>query len=332
MNEPPSVEEYGRIGEDVFTYGSLALALAMAKDTGIMRVLCEADTPLTSSGIAQKADLKERYVREVMNALVAARLVQLAPGTGGDEGEEARYVVHKPHRTLFGQMGARSLLISESASMFGSMKEVLSANGPDSVECDHGESAAYDMFDEMMDHFLDETVEALLSAPGLRELLGCRFTLTDVTSTPLDRARKTADAQGLTNVTIDVMDLYKPPEEWKGRFDWLFAHYVIHTLSDPQTALSNVFGMLRPGGFFTMAGSYGPNNLADSVGSDRAVTFYSQSLFYSVPEDHQSGAYSQEHSRKRLEQAGFQVLGFTAYKGLDAMGATCVSQKPQEGQ
>ena len=46
----------------MFVYGSVALALAMAKEKGIVAVLCQAEDPLFSSDIAAQAKLKERYL------------------------------------------------------------------------------------------------------------------------------------------------------------------------------------------------------------------------------------------------------------------------------
>ena len=51
---------YDRLTNDVYTYGSLSLALAMAQETGMIKVLCQAEGPLSSAHVARQGKLKER--------------------------------------------------------------------------------------------------------------------------------------------------------------------------------------------------------------------------------------------------------------------------------
>ena len=51
---------YERLTHEVYVHGSVSLALAMAQETGMIKVLCQAEGPLTSAQVAREAKLKER--------------------------------------------------------------------------------------------------------------------------------------------------------------------------------------------------------------------------------------------------------------------------------
>ena len=57
---PADMAAYKRLTNDVYVHGSVSLALAMAQETGMIKVLCQAEGPLTSAHIARRAKLKER--------------------------------------------------------------------------------------------------------------------------------------------------------------------------------------------------------------------------------------------------------------------------------
>ena len=57
---PADMAAYERLTNDVYVHGSVSLALAMAQETGMIKVLCQAEGPLTSAQVAREAKLKER--------------------------------------------------------------------------------------------------------------------------------------------------------------------------------------------------------------------------------------------------------------------------------
>ena len=57
---PADMAAYERLTNDVYVHGSVSLALAMAQETGMIKVLCQAEGPLTSAHVARRAKLKER--------------------------------------------------------------------------------------------------------------------------------------------------------------------------------------------------------------------------------------------------------------------------------
>ena len=55
-----SEADYERMAGNVYMYGNVALALAMARETGMVAVLCQSKEPMSSTDIANSAKLKER--------------------------------------------------------------------------------------------------------------------------------------------------------------------------------------------------------------------------------------------------------------------------------
>ncbi|KAK7498415.1 hypothetical protein BaRGS_00010369 [Batillaria attramentaria] len=347
--EPPSKAEYGQISGDVVTYGSLGLALAMAKETGIVDVLFEADTPLTSSGIAQKAGLKERYVREVLDTLTSARMLQLAPGTGGEDGEEARYKLLPQHRDEFKKTAILTRMFSHSGRFFEQIKQCFQ---PDTPSCVRYNDATFDMMDEMKADETESRVQVLLKTPGLRQRLekgiqmaevGCgqarlslamaamfpnsHFALTDVNAESLDRVRTAAQTKGLSNVTCEIVDVCKPPADWNARFDWLLACDVIHDLPHPQAALDGIFRSLRQGGHFSLSDYFASSYVAKNVGNPEATVLYAMDIFFCIPESYQQpdsealgACWGKERILKMMEKAGFQVVGIARGEGWGTEG------------
>ncbi|KAK7109970.1 S-adenosylmethionine-dependent methyltransferase Rv2258c-like [Littorina saxatilis] len=369
---------YEELTRDVYAWGSVSLALAMAHETGITPILCQAQGPLSSHQLAQQGKLKERYVREVVNALAVAGLVQLEEGTGGKDGTEPRYLVPQSHRKQLTKAGVYSLMISAAASHFAKVKECFPLDGPNSVDYDHGHTM--DLLDQWSLLTLHNHTAALLKTPGLKQRLesginaaevGCgsgrlaqhlaamfpktHFTVTDLTTEAIDKARTLAQEAGLTNMTFNVLDLSVTPEDWKDKFDWLLAAEMMHHVPNPLNALQNVFKALKPGGQFSLIDEFVSSYVAPNVGNKDAASIYALSSLMCVPDtgcsgggpdhprehkqaheqDHQDHpalgpAWGEEKARELLDKAGFRVLGVTR-SGTESMGATgvCMCQKPE---
>lgn len=72
------------------------------------------------------------YVREMLGALTSSGLVQLAEGTGGQEGQEAAYLVAPEHQRVLKKVACDALIISDVARQFSSVKPCVARDGPDS--------------------------------------------------------------------------------------------------------------------------------------------------------------------------------------------------------
>ncbi|KAK7096228.1 S-adenosylmethionine-dependent methyltransferase Rv2258c-like [Littorina saxatilis] len=349
---------YEDVTRDVYMWGSVSLALAMAHETGITPILCQAQGPLSSHQLAQQGQLKERYVREVVNALAVAGLVQLEEGTGGTDGVEARYLVPDRHRQALKTAGLFCRAISECARQFSAVKDCFDIDRP---SCVRFQSGVFDLLDEWGSMGLDNMIAAVFKTPGLKESLekgiqvaevGCgigrmvrhlaamfpksHFTVTDVVEQPLHLARQRAQGQGLTNMTFHLLDVCKVPGEWTEEFDWMFAFDVIHDLPYPLEAIKGVFKALKPGGQFSMIDQLVSSFVAENKNNMAVARLHAMGTFFCIPESYQQPdsealgpCWGEEKARSLLGKAGFRVLGLTR-SGTEDLGTTaiCMCQKP----
>ncbi|XP_070191177.1 S-adenosylmethionine-dependent methyltransferase Rv2258c-like [Littorina saxatilis] len=355
---PADMASYEDLTTNVYTWGSVSLALAMAHETGITPILCEAQGPLSSHQLAQQGKLKERYVREVVNALAVAGLVQLEEGTGGKDGVEARYLVPDTHRHALKDAGSSCLAVSDCARKFSAVKECFDIDGP---SCVRYQSGFFNFLDEWRTMGLDNMTTAVFKTPGLKESLekgiqaaevGCgtgrlvrhlaamfpksHFTVTDVVEQPLQLARQRAEGEGLTNMTFQLIDVCKVPDEWTEKFDWLLSEDVIHDLPHPLEAMKGVFKALKPGGHFSMIDQLVSSFVAENMKTKSTAALYTLGTFMCIPESYQQPdsealgpCWGEEKARDLLGKAGFHVLGLTR-SGTKDLGtqAICMCQKP----
>ncbi|XP_076460896.1 S-adenosylmethionine-dependent methyltransferase Rv2258c-like [Babylonia areolata] len=349
--------KYESLANDVYVYGSVSLALAMAKETNMVDCLCSAESPLSSADIAGQLKLKERYVREVLNSLTAIGLVQLEAGTGGKEGKEAKYWVPPPCRETLKTFGAFTLAISASVRHYPDMRKCFDLNGPPGVRY-HPDS--FQLMDKIAEVQVDSIVEAILETPGLRERLekgikalevGCgtgwlflrfasmfpssHFTMTDPIAEPLEVARKKAESQGLKNVSFQVLDIFERPENLAENFDWVASMEVIHDLPYPLRALKEIVAMLKPGGQYSLVDQFVPGTIRDNVDSRDAASLYAIGTFLCVPESFQQPdsealgpCWGTEKAYELVKAAGLTVLGLTRKESLGTLGV-CMCQKPE---
>jgi ubiquinone/menaquinone biosynthesis C-methylase UbiE len=88
---------------------------------------------------------------------------------------------------------------------------------------------------------------------------GARITSFDVSSESVARARRRVEEEGLSNVTLEIGDIFQMRYE-PGSFDHVFLCFVLEHLPNPSSALIALAHMLKPGGTITVTegdhGSY----------------------------------------------------------------------------
>ncbi|PVD24133.1 hypothetical protein C0Q70_14603 [Pomacea canaliculata] len=305
------VKVYSERARDVVAYGGvgLALALALAHETGVVRVLCDPDTrqPLTAQQVADKAKLKERYVRELLGALTTSGMVQLAAGTGG-----VRYGSQLFH------------ILEQWAANDGALVEAVLTESPELAE--KLERGA-------------QVVEFGCGSGKLMQRLAAQFPasiflLTDCMPDPLKRVQQLVRDAGLNNVQTQVADLCDLTPDTKNRFDFAMVKDVIHDLPYPQRALNGITQSLRPGGIFVMMDQMLNDSLADNIDNKNAIFNFCAGTFLCVPEGcQQPGSevigptWGQAHARPMLEAAGLRVLKVIRLQEFESLGIY-INQKP----
>ena len=89
-----------------------------------------------------------------------------------------------------------------------------------------------------------QTITLARSSPG------ARFECVDISSASLEKARRMALEQRLTNVTFRQGDIYHLPYR-TASFDHVFVCFVLEHLADPRLALDGFRRVLKPGGTLT---------------------------------------------------------------------------------
>jgi SAM-dependent methyltransferase len=80
---------------------------------------------------------------------------------------------------------------------------------------------------------------------------GARITSIDISADSLQRAERTVQKEGITNVTFLQGDIFHLPFE-QGTFDHIFVCFVLEHLADPKGALAHLRPLLKKGGTLTV--------------------------------------------------------------------------------
>ncbi|CAG5132110.1 unnamed protein product [Candidula unifasciata] len=289
----------------VVTSTYVGFALSLCKDVGILEVLMDAEMPLTSQEIADKKDLKERYVRELLGSLATAEVVHVSKNESGalvyhlDEDEKALL------KTLMMALISGPSVMSPQ---FDTVKSCLPSKGPTGGKFTN---RTHDYIEEFTTNLLNQYVEAVLKhVPGLKEKLergievlevGCgrgrllakfalmfpksTFTASDYADFLLDQLK--TNLGHIPNIKYALIDVCCPRNLPKKKYDWVYCANTIHDVPNPPEALKNIKKLLKaPDDTFTMfeiATSGSP--MADK-GNQLVACLYAISSFMCVPESY----------------------------------------------
>ncbi len=326
-------EEFGGRLVGMFTDAVNTLMIDLAVRTGLLDTLAE--EPGTSAGLAERAGLQERYVRECLGALVTASIVDYDPAGG-------TYTLPAEHAACLTGGGASNLapmarIASLAAPHVGGVATAFREGGGVPYEAYRPE------FTEVMDGLsrglmdgqllagilpLDPDLPGRLAA-GLRAAdVGCgtghavnvmaqafpasRFTGFDFSAEAIDAARKEAAELGLSNASFEVRDVADLPA---GAFEVVFAFDSIHDQKDPVGVLQAIHEALVPGGRFVMMDIKANSALEDNIGNPFAPLLYGISTLHCMTVSLALGGaglgavWGEQTARQMLSDAGFTVEG-----------------------
>jgi SAM-dependent methyltransferase len=311
-----------------------ALMTSIGHQTGLFDVLATAG-PTTSVTLAERAGLNERYVREWLNALTVARVVDYDRGN-------AMYSLPPEHAAwLTTAAGPNNLA---PATMF---VPLLAQAEQGIIDCFHnGGGLSYDHFPRFH-ALMSENSSAVLDAAllgviiplvdGVDERLvagidvadiGCgrghavnllaraypasRFTGYDFSPEAIHRARTESAQLGLTNACFELQDVavLDKPES----FDLVTAFDAIHDQAHPAAVLANVSRALRPDGVFLMVDVNASSNVADNLELPLGPFLYTVSTMHcmtvslGLDGDGLGTAWGRELATAMLHEAGFATV------------------------
>ena len=317
--------------------GALCLMISVGHRTGLFDVLRES-APATSSEIAAKADLDERYVREWLGAMVTGRIVDVDPST-------TRFSLPREHAAFLTRpAGADNLAVfAQYIPLLGSVEDGI-------VECfKKGGGVPYSRFPRFHAVMAEDSGQSVLSSleshilplvPGLAERfetgiqmldVGCgrgrvinrlaelyprsRFTGMDLSSEAILSAWEEAAEKKLRNVEFIVADLSRFDETAEiAAFDFVTTFDAIHDQAKPLNVLRGIYRTLRRDGIYLMqdikGSSYVYKNLDHPLGPMLYTVSCMHCMTVSLAQNGEGlGAmWGEEKTREYLEKAGFSSV------------------------
>lgn len=324
------VEQFAGRLLGIYTDSLVALMIDLANRTGLLDAL--AGGPGTSEGLAARAGLQERYVRECLGALVTAGIVTFEPGA-------RRYLLPAEHAACLTGGGALNLapmarVGTVLAGHVGAVARAFAEGGGVPYEAFRPE------FTDMMDGLSRGLFDGLLVdgilplagdltdrlATGIRVAdLGCgtghavtlmarafprsTFVGYDLAADAIAVARAEAAELGLTNATFETLDVTDMPTA--PPFGAICAFDAIHDQADPAGVLSRARAALAPGGTFLMMDVKAASDLEDNLDNPFAPWLYGVSTLHCTTVSLARGGaglgtvWGERVARRMLADAGF---------------------------
>lgn len=300
IDVPSSTEQFAERIVGVIDSASLAILLSIGHQTGLLDAMAGLP-PATSARIAETAGLDERYVREWLGGVTAARVVRYEPGG-------QTYDLPAEHAAVLTRAAGPDNLarVAQFIPLLGEVEQQI-------IECFRRGGglpySAYPRFHTLMAEESGEVFDAALVdvvlplAEGLPERLaagaevadiGCgsghavnlmaqafpasRFTGIDFSDEGLSAGRAEAQRLGLANASFQAHDVAEL--DVTDAYDVITVFDAIHDQAQPARVLANIHRALRPGGVFLMVDIKASSRLEDNVGAPLAAYLYTVSTMH----------------------------------------------------
>ena len=332
--DPERVDEFsGRLLQH-FNGAAITQLLSVGRQTGLFDTLAGLK-PSTCEEIADASGLNERYLREWLNGLVVAGILEfdadvrtysLPPEHAACLTTAAGLRNMTPMARLFPMLGAAELDVIRSFSEGGGVPYSKYRGFTDVMAERSGQR-----FDALL---LDHVLPAV---PGLISKLkqgidvadvGCgsghavnlmaeafpnsRFTGYDFSENAVESAIKESARLGLANTEFVASDAASL--EMTHSFDFVTTFDAIHDQARPRKALQAVFNSLRPGGIYLMVEPSGSGSVESDIGDPLAIFKYTVSLMHcmtvslSLDGDGLGTMWGEPQARAFLKEAGFSEV------------------------
>ncbi|RYD19711.1 MAG: class I SAM-dependent methyltransferase [Verrucomicrobiaceae bacterium] len=324
----------------------IVLLLSIGHRTGLFDVMADGESR-TSRQLAHDAGLNERYVREWLGGLVAARIVERDAGSNTHRlPPEHAHWLHR--KSPVANLAVMAQYLPTLAQAEDKVVDCFRNGGGVSYE-------AYPRFHEVMAEDSGQAVVAVIvdkvvpMFDGLHERLragidvldiGCgrglalmklaaaypesRFTGYDLSPEVVEYARAEAGRRGLENVSYLVKDLTHWDEV--EAFDWITALDAIHDQARPDKVLASIRRALRPGGHFLMMDIDASSEPNDNIDHPLGSLIYTVSTMHCMTVSLAQGgmglgtAWGTQLAEKMLREAGFEDITIER-PGLDVINA-----------
>lgn len=318
-------------------HAALCLMVSVGHRTGLFDVM-STSPPATSTELAERAGLNERYVREWLGAMATARVVELDPAT-------QRFSLPPEHAAFLTRAAG-----ADNMAVFAQYVAVLGNVEDDIVECfRRGGGVPYTRFTRFHEVVAEDSGQSVLSSleshilplvPGLTDRLsrgirmldaGCgrgrilnrlaslyprsRFVGIDLSVDAIAYAREEASRAGCSNVEFVAADLSDfdnaAPEE---AFDFITTFDAIHDQGRPLNVLKGICRALKPDGVYLMQDINGSSHLEKDLDHPAGTFLYTVSCMHCMTVSLAQGGeglgtmWGEEKTREYIAKAGFKSV------------------------
>ncbi len=319
---------------------ALALMISVGHRTRLFDVM-NGMAPATSTEIARRAGLNERYVREWLGAMVTGRIVEVT----SREADGPLYRLPAEHAAFLTRAaGADNMAgFSQYIGILGSVED-------DILECfQNGGGLPYEKFPRFQEVMADDSGQSVMEAlqehvlplvPGLDEKLasgirvldvGCgqgrimtrlaelypnsRFTGLDLSTEATAYANQQAAAKGLTNIEFLQGDAAKMDERFAEKsFDLIATFDAVHDQAEPLTVLRGIRRALADDGIYLMQDIKGSSLVEKNLEHPLGTMLYTISCMHCMTVSLSAGGeglgamWGVEKTHEYLKKAGFEHI------------------------
>jgi 2-polyprenyl-3-methyl-5-hydroxy-6-metoxy-1,4-benzoquinol methylase len=317
---------------NVINGGFLTLSVSIGRSTGLFETMNGME-PSSSSQIAAKAGLNERYVREWLGAMVTGKIVEFDP-------QKQNYFLAPEHSAFLVEASGMDNMPVFAETLFTTSETMDKV-----VECfRRGGGVKYDDFSRCLHCIKDMSVpyyDSLLIdkliplAPGLKEKLekgisvldvGCghghginvmaaafpksTFTGYDIVEHSIKEAQEEAKAKDLKNTKFKVLDAAKLNEP--EIYDLITTFDAVHDQAYPRKVLKAIFNALKKDGTYFMADIKASSKLEENMDHPLGPSFYTVSLTHCMTVSLAYGGeglgtmWGKQTALEMLSEAGFK--------------------------
>jgi len=284
---------------DIYASAAMTMMIDVGHQTGLWSALAEG--PATSQGLADRADLNERYVREWAGAVTCGRIIDYDP-------ETKLFSLPPEHaESLSGDTGKNRAMSASMITFFGTqMKPIVkSFREGGGVPYSAYRPEFTDLMDEMRRREYDELLidRYIRVVPGLEDRLrtgisvcdiGCgtghnvnilageypNSTITgyDIAEDAISVGNAEAKELVLANAKLEVQDAAALPDD--AQFDLITTFDAVHDQAQPQASLDETFRHLNEGGLYLMIDVKASSNLEENLDNPMAPWMYTVSTMH----------------------------------------------------
>jgi ubiquinone/menaquinone biosynthesis C-methylase UbiE len=317
--------------------GALCLMTSIGHRTGLFDVMCTLP-PATSTAIAERAGLNERYVREWLGAMVTAGVVDVDPTS-------THYKLPAEHAAFLTRAAA-----ADNIAVYTQYIAVMGDVEDEIVECFRkGGGVPYERFRRFHAVVAEDSGQSVLSsleshilplvqglterlAKGIRVLdAGCgsgrvmnrlaelypdsRCVGMDLSPEAIANARDEAAEKGLRNVEFVVRDLSDFDQAAEPEaFDFITTFDAIHDQAKPLNVLKGIHRALKADGVYLMQDIRGSSHVYTDIGHPIGTFLYTASTMHCMTVSLAQGGeglgamWGEEKTREYLQRAGFRSI------------------------